>query len=703
MTKDEAKKRIAKLKAEINYHRYNYHVLDKITLSESALDSLKHELFSLENDFPELITPDSPTQRIGGRPLDKFDKVRHSRPMISLFDAFSEDDMRDWEERAKKIKNVNWQYFGELKLDGLAISLKYKDGLFIQGATRGDGQVGEDVTNNIKTIESLPLTLRIPENKELKVLGLSSAEEKLLMEIIEGGEIEIRGEAIMNTSTLKKLNSKYAQSGKAILANPRNAAAGSIRQLNPKITAERHLDFYVYDCLLPENIAKFINTRDRANNLAKLLGFKVLPYNKILNNLEEVFKFQSYWEKNREKLDFEIDGVVIKVNDLDLWPVLGVVGKAPRYAMAYKFSARQATTKLLAVNWQVGRTNTLTPVATLEPVKVGGTTISHATLHNLDEIARLGLKIGDTVVLERAGDVIPKIVKVLVGLRTGREKKIIIPSKCPICASPIIRGQEEVALKCSNKRCYASALRQISHFVSRGALDIDGLGPKIVKQLIDVGLIKDSADIFYLKKEDLLELERFAEKSADNLILAISNRRHLELARFIYALGILHIGEESARSIAAYIVRNYSDQIKNQTLSVETVVKILSRIDLATWEKIEDFGPIISKSLYTFFHDEHDLKLLEKMAGAGLVLNIENTSPQSNKLGGQSFVLTGTLSSLTRDEAKDKIRKSGGEVSESVSRKTSYVVAGENPGSKLEQANKLGIKILSEQEFLELF
>lgn len=698
MTRDEAKKRIEKLKTEIDFHRYNYHVLDKESISPAALDSLKHELFKLEQSFPELITPDSPTQRIGGRPLDKFKKFKHARRLLSLFDAFSREDMRDWEERIKKIKPINYNYYAELKLDGLALSLVYKNSSLSSAATRGDGQVGEEITQNAKTISSLPLRLRYPSEAELKKIAFNDSEIKEIYNFLDKGEVEVRGEAIMYNSVLENLNKKYKLEGRPLLANTRNGAAGSIRQLDPKIAKERKLAFYVYDLFLGEGLIK---SREQGDKLARLLGFKTLPYNKLCPNLEAVFAFHEYWEKHKTSLDFGIDGVVIKVNDLSLWPVLGIVGKAPRFAMAYKFSAEQATTKVVDVIWQVGRTGSLTPTAVLEAVRVGGATISRATLHNMDEIERLGLKIGDTIIIERAGDVIPKVVSVINKLRNGKEKKINPPKICPICDSPVVKEAGEVAYRCPNKKCYAVSLRQLEHFVSKGAADIEGLGPKIIEQLVNEGLIRDVSDIYLLKSEDLEVLERFAEKSAANLVEAIALRRELDLARFLYGLGIRHIGEESARVLAEKIKE--WGRVKKIYLSLEELIKIMKSVGLEEIEGVEDFGPVVSKSIYDFFHEEHNFKLLERLEKNGLRLKVEqHKSPALAAFKGQTFVLTGTLAGLTRQEAKDKIIKAGGKVSGSVSSKTAFVLAGAEPGSKYDEAKKLGVKIISEKDFLKM-
>lgn len=709
MNKIEAKNRVEKLKKEIDFHRYNYHVLDRETISPAALDSLKNELFQLENEFPDLITPDSPTQRVGGKPLEKFKKATHSQPMISLFDAFSEAEMRAWEERNTNYLKRSWrpEYYCELKLDGLALNLKYKNGQLVEGATRGDGRVGEEVTNNIKTINSLPLKLRQPSAEELRALGFSGAEIKEILQLIISGVLEIRGETVMTKKVFAELNRRYEKAGKAPLANTRNGAAGSIRQLDSKITAERKLDFYAYDLLFskpnghPYERGEIVARRDQADKLANLLGFKTLKFNKVCHGLEAVFDFYSSVEKKRESLPFEIDGTVVKVNDLKMWLVLGIVGKAPRYMMAYKFSAEQATTKINDVVWQVGRTGALTPTAMLEPVKVGGAVISRSTLHNFDEIRRLDLRIGDTVVIERSGDVIPKVLNVLKNLRTGKEKKIMPPYVCPMCGGKVIRVAGEVAYRCANKRCYAVNLRQIIHFVSKGAADLEGLGPKLIEQFMTSGLVKEAADLYALKKEDLLSLERFAEKKADNVIKMIAARRALRLDRFIYGLGIRHVGEETAQLLA----HNLELQLEEKIIKISEVIKAFEKWTQEDLEKMPDVGPIVAQSIFEFWRQEANLKLLAKFSEQGVTLTSAGALSNSGiggKLSGQTFVLTGSLNSLTRAEAKDRIKALGGTVKENVARETNYVVAGEEPGSKYNKAQKLGIKILGEEEFLKL-
>lgn len=683
MDKPAIKKRIEKLKQEIEKYRYAYHVLDKSLISDAALDSLKNELEKLERQYPELVTADSPTQRVGGAALPKFEKVRHLTPMLSIFDAFSPADMRDWEKRMERIlPGQKFDYYAELKMDGLAVALIYEKGQFVLGATRGDGETGEDVTQNLKTVEAIPLVLRRPSELELKKIGLSGESIKKLYQALEKGRIEARGEAIISTKVFADLNKQYKKQGRPELANPRNAAAGSIRQLDSKLTAGRRLDCHIYSLVTDFNLAY----HEQEHELAKLLGFKVLKQNKYCRDLAEAIKFHDYWENHRDKVPFECDGAVIVVNDLSLWPKLGIIGKGPRYLMAYKFAAEQATTVVEKVVWQVGRTGVLTPTAHLKPVKVYGVTVSRATLHNLDEIRRLGLKIGDTVIIERAGDVIPKVIKVLPDLRVGLEKEIKVPRECPMCSGGVEKVAGEVAYRCINKNCYAVNLRNLTHWASRNAMDIEGLGPKIIEQLIKEGLVKDLSDFFKLTAGDLKPLERFADKSAENLVAAIEAKKEVDLARFIYSLGIRHVGEESALALAKRF--GSLEKIKNSSLD-----EIIS---------IYDFGEIMAKSAHGWFHDKNNLRLLARLAAAGVKVTSLKLSSKGAKLAGQTFVLTGGLNKLTRDQAKAKIRELGGEISSSVSRNTDYVVAGSEAGSKLEKAQKLGVKVIGEEEFIKL-
>jgi len=710
MTKKQIKNRIIKLREEINFHRYNYHVLDKITMSEAALDALKLELFNLEQQYPEFISSDSPTQRVGGEVLKEFVKSTHLSPLLSLFDAFNQSDVIAWQERLSRFlwgensKNkVYWQYYCELKLDGLAVNLNYENGELVKGASRGDGKVGEDISSNIKTIQTIPLKLIIPKKSDLDKAGFNGAE---ILKIIESSVIEVRGEAIMTKKVFESLNLKYKALGKPLLANTRNGAAGSLRQLNPKLAAERKLVFFAYDIVFYNNGQKIkvVETREQADKLAKILGFKTVKYNCLCKTLGEVFDFHKHWEKNKEKLDYNIDGVVIKINDLGLWDTLGTVGKAPRYAMAYKFPAEQGTTTVKEVIWQVGRTGILTPIAVLEPVNLLGVIINRATLHNMDEIKRLDIMINDTVIIERAGDVIPKIISVIKNLRNGSEKKISIPKKCPICDSEIIKVGDEVAYRCSNKKCYAVNQRQIIHFVSKKAVDIEDVGPRVVEQLLSEGLIYDITDLYTLKKEDLLNLPRFAEKSVDNLLTAINNRRQIDLARFIYGLGIRHIGEESAQSLVKHIYPGIKNSIKNGKIRVKTLEEVMKSISIEDLSSVNDFGPIVSNSIYEYFKDQHNLKILDKLNNLGLELIVKNPNSGIKKsaISGKTFVLTGTLNSLTRDDAKVKIKELGGKVLGSVSAKLDYLVVGQDPGSKYEKAKSLGVEIIDENKFLKM-
>jgi len=670
MTKKEAKesagRRIDKLRKEINRYRYAYHVLDKSLISDEALDSLKKELFDLEGQFPDLVTPDSPTQRVGGQPLEKFAKARHQQPMLSFNDAFTEEDMRAWWQRLENYlgRQIRPEFYCELKIDGLAIELVYENGILVQGSTRGDGLIGEEVTQNLKTIEAVPLRLERGDWP------------KRLM---------VRGEVFLTKKEFERINKELVAAGKTTYANPRNLAAGSIRQLDQKITASRHLDSFAYDIVnIHDVVGREIGRHQGEHEILKKWGFKINPHNKLVLSLEEVFKFRDYWEKNREKLPYEIDGIVVIVNDNKDFEAGGVVGKTPRAAIAFKFGAKETTTIVEDIVVQVGRTGTLTPVAKLKPVLVGGVTISNATLHNYDQIQRLGLKIGDTVIVSRAGDVIPQITKVLKELRTGKEKEFKMPARCPVDSSPV--KHEGAIWRCSNPVCGAKQRELLYHFVSRGAFNIEGLGPKIIDRFIDESLISDAADIFTLQKGDIEVLERFGEKSAENIVNEVKAKSKITLPRFIYSLGILHVGEETANVLA------------QKFGSIEKLKKA-SREDL---EATRDIGPIVSQSIYSWFRESGHLRLLERLERAGVRIESEKRKAKSEKLAGLTFVLTGTLDSLSRQQAKEKIRALGGDVSESVSQKTSYVVVGENPGSKYDKAKKLGIKTLVEKELLTM-
>jgi len=692
MTRQEAKQRIEKLKKVINYHRYLYHVLDRQEISESALDSLKKELFDLEEKYPEFITPDSPTQRVGGKPRKEFSKTRHLRPMLSFNDAFSEEDMLAWKERIEKLLSKeeieNLDYFCELKFDGLAIELTYQDGILKIGSTRGDGLVGEDVTQNIKTIEAIPLKIRekkdvLEDLRKQKLFNVASNVERNGLK-----QVVCRGEALISKRDFLEINKERLKNGLPLYANPRNIAAGSIRQLDPKITANRKLDSYLY--ALVSDLGQ--TTHQQEHQILKILGFKTSAFTKYCKTIEEVFQFHKYWQKKRSALDFEIDGVVVQVNNNLIFNKLGVAGKAPRGAIAYKFPLKQAETIVKDIVVQIGRTGAITPVAYFKPVKVGGVTITRATLHNEDEIRRLGVKIGDTVIVGRAGDVIPEIVKVLKSMRNGKEREFKMPKRCPACGSRLVRQKGEVVWRCPNPDCSARRRRYLYHFVSKGAFDIDGLGPKVIDQLLEESLINDAADIFSLRKGDLEPLERFAEKSAGNLVKAIQSRKKIPFARFIYALGINGVGEETAQSLA--------DRFGNlANLRNATEKQIL---------EIKDIGPKTALSIYSFFKDKTNIILLEKLKASGVKIieqykgSERGKEKKGRKLEKKTFLFTGSLDSMTRETAKDKVRELGGFIAESVSKNVDFLVVGKNPGSKLAKAKKAHIKILPEKEFLKM-
>ena len=594
--------------------------------------------------------------------MKKFEKVKHSQLMLSFNDAFSEEDMENWEERIQKLliqgQVEKIDYFCELKFDGLAIELIYKNGVLEIGSTRGDGIIGENVTQNLKTIDTIPLKLRKKEK-----------------------EIIVRGEAIIFKKDFLKINKIREESDLPVYANPRNVAAGSIRQLNPKITAQRNLTFFAYD--LVSNLGQ--TTHQEEHKILKDLGFKTNSHNRFCKDLKEVFKFREKWKKDREKLEYEVDGIVAIVNQNEIFQKLGTVGKAPRGAIAYKFPLKQSETIIKEIKIQIGRTGALTPIACLKPVKIGGVTISRATLHNEDEIKRLGVRIGDTVIVGRAGDVIPKIIKVLKELRTGKEKIFKMPKVCPRCGTKLARPIGEVIWYCPNPNCQARERRYLHHFVSKGAFDIEGLGPRIVDQLFEKNLISDPADIFRLKEADLISLEGFAEKAAENLIAAIKAKKEIDFARFIYALGIKEVGEETAQDLTNYF-KNLEDLEK---VSKENLIQI------------KDIGPETAKSIYNWFHQKTNLQLLKKLKQSGIKIRYPRPSTKHKILSGKTFVLTGSLVNLTREEVKEKIRDLGGKVSEAISKNTDFLVLGKEPGSKLQKAKKLGIKIIDEKRFLD--
>ncbi len=664
----QVKERLSKLKETIERHRYLYHVLDKPEISEAALDSLKRELVEIEATYPELITPDSPSQRVAGKPLPEFKKVVHKIPQWSYNDAFSAEEMMEFDLRVKRFlkmelgKDSTPSYTCEHKIDGLKIVLEYKRGILFQAATRGDGKVGEDVTENVKTIESVPLKLSQPI------------------------DIIVEGEVWMAKSQLKALNIERKARGEEPFANPRNLAAGSIRQLDPKIAAERKLRTFIYD--IAEAGVPIPPRQSAELDLLRELGFKVNSHYKKCTTISEIVAYWKEWQKKMSKEEYLADGIVVKVDEREYQNVLGYTGKAPRWGIAFKFPAEQVTTVVLDIVLQVGRTGVLTPVAHLKPVSVAGSTVSRATLHNEDEIKRLDVRIGDTVILQKAGDVIPDIVSVVTEMRTGKEKSFVWPKKVPACGGDgtIERVPGEVAWRCVNKNSFAQMKRKFYHFVSKKCFDMDGLGPKIIDVLLEKNLIAKFDDIFTLRREELLALPRFAEKSVDNLLASVEKAKRVSLPRFIASLSIPQVGEETANDLA----NHFGSLQKIREASFEDL------------EKINGVGPVVARSLVDWFGDEHNAKLVDRIASYVEIVKVLQEKGIPRKLTGKSFVLTGTLSSLSRDEAKEKIRSFGGDISSSVSKNTSFVVAGDNAGSKLDKARELGVAILSEKEFLKI-
>ncbi len=686
MNKEKAKKRIEDLKKTINHYRYLYHVCDREEISSDALDSLKKELFDLENKFPDLITPDSPTQRVEGKVLEEFEKTEHYKEMLSFQDAFSREDMYDFEKRMKRIlpAESKLDYFCELKVDGLAVELVYEDDVFVSGSTRGDGRIGEDVTQNLKTIEAIPLRLRSPGSfsKEEKALSADPEWKK------EKKSIVVHGEVFISKKEFLRLNKEREKEGLPLYANPRNIAAGSIRQLDSRIAANRNLSFLAYnlaaDKKQSETITPFgVKTHKEKHSLLRALGFKTVDKEEYCQDLSEVFRFYEKIEKEREKYTYQIDGIAVFVNNNELFESLGVAGKSPRGGIAYKFPLEERTTVVRDVHFQVGRTGAITPVAILDPVSLGGVTVSRATLHNEDEIKRLGVKKGDTVIVGRAGDVIPRIMKVLKELRKGKEKNIVFPQECPLCKGKILRPEGEAKWYCRKEDCRGKRRQQLSYFVSKKGFDIDGLGEQIIDQLLEEELISDPADLFDLHEGDLMPLERFADLSAKNLITAIQDSKRIPLSKFLQALSVPYVGEGVARDIS----RTFND------------LNGIMKAKLEELESIPDIGPVTAKNIYYFFQDKKNQELIEKLKSAGVVIEKEKTMA---KLAGKTFVITGSLQKLTREEAKEKISSLGGKASSSVSRNTDYLVAGENAGSKFEEARSLGVKVISEKEFLSI-
>jgi len=660
-------KEIEKLRNGIRYHEYRYYVLDNPEISDFEFDKLMRRLQELEAQHPELITPDSPTQRVGGQPAEEFPKVRHSVPMMSLDNTYSVEELKDFDRRVRELSGrASVEYVGELKLDGLSMALTYEDGVLRHGVTRGDGFEGEDVTTNVKTIRSVPLRL---DPKQTQVIGNPK-------------RLEVRGEVILPRKAFEQTNAQREAAGEGRFANPRNAAAGSMRQLDSRIVAQRKLDMFLY-YLLVDNREPL---REHWQNLEALhkMGFKVNAHRRQCKSFEELMAYIQEWESKRDSLEYEIDGVVVKVNDIHLWEELGATAKSPRWAIAYKYAARQATTTVMNIRAQVGRMGTLTPVADLEPVDVGGVTVRHVTLHNMDEIERLGVRIGDTVLIQRAGEVIPQVVKVVKQGADGRE--FSMPKQCPECGGEVHRAEGEVAYRCVNSACPARLKESLLYFAGRRAMNIDGLGEALVDQLVDKGLVHDVADLYSLTQEQLANLERMGDKSASNLREEIENSKKASLARLTFALGIRFVGERTGQLLAEHFAS----------------LDKLAQANEAELLEVEEVGPRVAESILEFFAEPRNLKVMEKLRKAGLQFEQAKVHKLKGNLAGKQFVLTGTLPHYSRDDVKKMIEEAGGRVTGSVSKKTDYVVVGADPGSKLDKARALGVKTIEEDELLEL-
>jgi len=663
---NEAKKRIEELRGLINYHNHRYYVLDSPEISDEEYDKFMRELQALEEKYPQFVTPDSPTQRVGAAPLEEFGIVEHRVPLLSLGNVFSTEELLAWHKRISGLLgNQSCDFVAEPKMDGLAVALVYEDGKLVTGSTRGDGYRGEDITQNLKTIKSIPLA--VPKTAPRL--------------------FEVRGEVFLSKKGFRKLNEERARAELPLFANPRNAAAGSVRQLDPRITAQRPLDIYIYGMGWAEG--QIPSTHWETMEYLKSLGFKLNPHNARLPNIDEVEKYYQGWVEQREQLPYEADGIVVKINRFDLQEQLGVVGREPRWAVAYKFPATQATTKLLDIGISVGRTGTLNPYAILEPVSVGGVILKRAALHNKDDIRRKDIRIGDTVVVQRAGEVIPEVVGPVLSLRTGGEKIFVMPPRCPVCGSEVVKPEGEAMTRCPNISCAAQRYELVKHFVSRGAMDIEGIGEKLAEALLKSGLIKNVADIYTLsdKREEFVNLERIGEKSADNVLKAIEESKHRPLARVIFALGIRHAGSETAEILA----KHFGSIDKLAQATEEDLMKIPS------------IGPKIAESIAAFFKQKSNLKVIEKLKEAGVKMKAEAAKSQAAlSLAGREFVVTGKLESFTRTEAEGKIKELGGSVGSSVTKKTTHLVVGADPGSKLGRARQLGTTILDEKQFLKM-
>jgi DNA ligase (NAD+) len=664
----EIEKKIGALRDKIRRHEYRYFVLDDPEISDSEFDQLMNQLKKLEAEHPALITPDSPTQRVGGKPREGVVKAAHSSPMLSLDNTYNEEDLRNWERRVHELSGrKDIDYVCELKLDGMSLALQYENGRLVRGITRGDGTVGEDVTLNVRTVRSIPLS--VPEEK-LKAAGIPA-------------DFEVRGEMLMPVAAFSKMNQEREEKGLSSFANPRNATAGTVRQLEPSIVAQRRLDYFAY--MLLRDGRTFFDRQSKSLDALEIAGFKVNPSRIVARNFEDVWKFIEQEQSKREKLPYEIDGIVVKVDRTALQDELGYTGKAPRWAIAYKYAARAGITQIEGVLWQVGRTGKLTPVAMLKPVAIGGTTVSRATLHNVDEIERLGVRVDDWVEVERGGDVIPKVTRVVDDKDHPRGHKLFhVPEKCPVCGTKVVRTEGEVDYFCVNANCPAKLRETILHFASRGVMNIDGMGEALVNQLTDRGLVKNVADIYKLTENDLLSLERMGEKSAQNVLREIEASKKLPFERVIYGLGVRFVGERTAQFLAEHF--GSMDALMNA-----------GEEEL---QQANEVGPRIAQSIAEFFQEPKNRQLVERLRKAGLTF-AGIRKARGTKLAGKMFVLTGTLT-RPRDQVKMMIEDAGGRVSGSVSKKTDYVVAGTDAGSKLDKAKELGVSVIGEKDLDEL-
>ena len=667
MVPEEIRKRVEELRREIEYHNYRYYVLNDPVISDAEYDALMRELEELERRYPELVTPNSPTQRVGAPPLEEFGTVEHRMPMLSLSNAFSEEEVREFDRRVKRFLGVlhDIQYTAEPKIDGVAVEIIYERGVLTVGATRGDGYRGEDVTQNIRTIKMIPLYLIEDEEPIPEYLS-------------------VRGEVYMDREDFRRLNREREERGETLFANPRNAAAGSLRQLDSSVTAKRPLKVFFYG--IGECRGREFRSQWEVLQTLPKWGLRVNPFVELCENIEECIHYYQRLLEKREEIPYEMDGIVIKVNDLELQRHLGEISRSPRWAVAFKFPAEEATTRVLDIVVQVGRTGVLTPVAVLEPVQVSGVVVSRATLHNMDEIKRKDVRIGDWVLVHRAGEVIPEVIKPIKERRTGQEREFQMPDRCPACGSKVVRLPGEVAYRCIGLSCPAQLKARIRHFASRRAMDIEGLGEKLIEQLVDRGLVKDLADIYYLKKVDFLKLEGVADKLAQKLLGAIERSKDTTLARFLYALGIRHVGEHLAQLLATHIKKldNFYNIRKDDLL------------------RIPGIGPEVAESVVSFFRDQENRRVIEKMLQAGLRIREPEEEVAEKPLKGKVFVFTGALESMTREEAKRLVEERGGIAASSVSRRVDYVVVGRDPGSKYDKARTLGLQIIDEEEFKKL-